>query len=786
MTVSTETASVSYAGNGATTVFSVPYYFLENSHIRVVLRTSAGVESTKILTTDYTVSGAGTNPSTATITCVSFTPASGQTLRIVRDPPLTQDTDYVENDPFPAETHEEALDKLTMIAQAISTDLGRALRLPETSSASSLLPDPASNGGLFLGLNQSATAFTYSASGSGSLTNVDYKFASVAAMSSQTGMANNAIALTFGYYTAGDGGHGEYRYDSSSSATVNGGTVINAAGGAGRWLLQYSGSVNIKQFGTKADWNCVIGGGATGTDNATAIQAAIDFSSTQLATIIASKVNTVKSCVIVPCGHYLFSSITIPESVSLVGESKGASVLYSSVSGTAKAIYMGSNSRECSSVIVERITLIGSGTASGTSGVYFENCLRGCFVRDCNVSGFGYNLYGQNTYGMHIADNFIHDAVTNNIFWYGATADVIERNRLDDCPNGDNIVFDGQSSSEAHGIIVSGNAIQRAKYSGVKGIDIDDITFIGNFFEGNDIAGGNASAVSLIQGSRVVKTRRAGFYDNYTGLGSVTGAGHVCINIVSAYRVVVLGHKLKNGVGSHGNAIVLGSAVDHFFGRANDLFAASTEISSGTPTIIDNTDLNKKSRFGLGGAPAANYDWADSVSAGNLANFNNQSATSGSVTLQLKAGDTGTNTFQIYGLDSAGTNTFRVTGNGDTRNLNNVFAAISDERLKDVIGLAPSSWDDFKQIEFVKYKLKGDDLIQLGVIAQQVKNISPGLVSLSPIYEENEEGEKVSVGDFYDVKYSILNLKACVVLQEAMKRIEALENRANNGAQNEE
>lgn len=601
------------------------------------------------------------------------------------------------------------------------------------------------------------------------------EYDSVAELSAATGLSNGQLATTRGYYAIGDGGHGTYRYDSSSSATVNGGTVINATAGVGRWLLLYTGSVNIKQFGAKPDWNGVSGGGATGTDNTAAIQAAIDFSATQIATIITSKVNTVKSCVITPAGHYLYSSITIPEGVSLIGESKGASVLYSSVSGSAKAIYMGSNSRECSSVVVERLTLIGSGAASGTSGIYFENCLRGCFVRDCNVSGFGYNLYGQNTYGMHITDNFIHDAVTNNIFWYGATADVIERNRVDDCPNGDNIVFDGQSSSEAHGIIISGNAIQRAKYSGVKGIDIDDITFIGNFFEGNDIAGGNASAVSLVQGSRVVKTSRAGFYDNYTGLGSVTGAGHVCINIVSAYRVIVLGHKLKNGVGSHGSAIVLGSAVDHFFGRANDLFAASAEISSGTPTIIDSTDLNKKSRFGLGGTPAANYDWADSVSAGNLANFNNQSATAGSVAIQVKAGDTGTNTYQIYGLNSAGTNTFRVTGNGDTRNLNNVFGAISDERLKDVIGAAPSSWDDFKRFEFVKYKLKGDQTVQLGVIAQQVKDISPGLVSLSPLYEGSDDGEKTSIGEFYDVKYSVLYLKACVVLQEAIKRIEQLE-----------
>jgi len=42
MTVSTTTSKVSYSGNGSTTTFSVPFYFLDQTHLRVVLRSSAG------------------------------------------------------------------------------------------------------------------------------------------------------------------------------------------------------------------------------------------------------------------------------------------------------------------------------------------------------------------------------------------------------------------------------------------------------------------------------------------------------------------------------------------------------------------------------------------------------------------------------------------------------------------------------------------------------------------------------------------------------------------------
>lgn len=143
MTVSSTTSRVTYATDGSSTAFPVSFYFLANADLVVLLVDADGNSETLVLTTDYTVSGAG-NESGGTVTLLSA-PASGETLVIYRDPTLTQLTDYAPNDPFPAETHERALDKLTMICQRLSDRLARTFGLADsdTSGASVTVPSPA-------------------------------------------------------------------------------------------------------------------------------------------------------------------------------------------------------------------------------------------------------------------------------------------------------------------------------------------------------------------------------------------------------------------------------------------------------------------------------------------------------------------------------------------------------------------------------------------------------------------------------------------------------------------
>ena len=130
MTVLTTDNRRSYTGDGSTTVFAFPVFFLEEADVKVALRVN-DVESTPVFNTDYTVSGAG-NPSGGSVTFTTA-PVSGATVILFNDPALTQTVDYQDNDEFPAETHERALDKLTLLVQRLSARLARTLQYDETA-----------------------------------------------------------------------------------------------------------------------------------------------------------------------------------------------------------------------------------------------------------------------------------------------------------------------------------------------------------------------------------------------------------------------------------------------------------------------------------------------------------------------------------------------------------------------------------------------------------------------------------------------------------------------------
>ena len=154
MTVTSSTAKVSYAGNGSTTVFAVSFVFLANSHVQVVLRDSAGTETVWVEATQYTLEGEG-EAAGGTLTVLTdpddYTPASGETLVIRRVVPQTQETDYGENDNFPAETHEAALDKLTMMAQQLDETLASSVTVPVSDTAADIsLPIDSERAGKFL------------------------------------------------------------------------------------------------------------------------------------------------------------------------------------------------------------------------------------------------------------------------------------------------------------------------------------------------------------------------------------------------------------------------------------------------------------------------------------------------------------------------------------------------------------------------------------------------------------------------------------------------------------
>ena len=143
MTVSSSTTKVSYTTVNATThSFAYTFKIFADADLQVVVRDSSGTEVTKTLNTNYVVTGAasesggnvlfkyntGTNSDAHYDGSTDHRPANGSTVIIKRNLTLTQGNDYIENDPFSSADHENALDRLTFIAQQQQEEIDRTIK----------------------------------------------------------------------------------------------------------------------------------------------------------------------------------------------------------------------------------------------------------------------------------------------------------------------------------------------------------------------------------------------------------------------------------------------------------------------------------------------------------------------------------------------------------------------------------------------------------------------------------------------------------------------------------
>lgn len=98
------------------------------------------------------------------------------------------------------------------------------------------------------------------------------------------------IAKVLGYSAAGDGGGGDFYWDSTSNDADNSGTVFQVTGVAtGRWKRLYSGAINVKWFGAKGDGS---------TDDTIALNKCFNFAYIQ---------KLLKYTIYFPYGTYLIS-----------------------------------------------------------------------------------------------------------------------------------------------------------------------------------------------------------------------------------------------------------------------------------------------------------------------------------------------------------------------------------------------------------------------------------------------------------------------------------------------
>ena len=155
----------------------------------------------------------------------------------------------------------------------------------------------------------------------------------------------------------------------------------------------------------------------------------------------------------------------------------------------------------------------------------------------------------------------------------------------------------------------------------------------------------------------------------------------------------------------------------------------------------------------------------------------NQNNLSGSGTYNSLLGTNCNNTSSYHFVGNTGaSDKIYIYGNGNIVNSNNSYGLMSDVKLKENIVDANSQWNDLKTLRVVNFNFKEETgyqtHTQIGFIAQEVEQVSPGLVYETPDLdiEGNNLGTVTKV-----LQSSVLYTKAVKALQEAMERIETLE-----------
>lgn len=133
----------------------------------------------------------------------------------------------------------------------------------------------------------------------------------------------------------------------------------------------------------------------------------------------------------------------------------------------------------------------------------------------------------------------------------------------------------------------------------------------------------------------------------------------------------------------------------------------------------------------------------------------------------------------MLGYDSSAANTFQILENGNVRNTNNSYGAISDVKLKENVVDATPKLEKLNQVRVVNFNIIGNTQKQIGVIAQELEQIFPNLVEESP--DRDEDGNDLGTTT-KSVKYSVfvpMLIKAIqeqqTIITDLKARIETLE-----------
>lgn len=158
----------------------------------------------------------------------------------------------------------------------------------------------------------------------------------VSELKTQIGNANTRVNV-LGYTTSGDGGGGEFYWDSTSTEPDNGGTIFQVTGvTTGRWKRVFSGgTLNVLWFGVKCDYTS-----SSTTNNVSAINSAIAAAVVLRNAGADSQTapNIVSLYFPYGKGYRITDTITIPNNISVIADGQ---IVFDNVANDRPAVVIG-------------------------------------------------------------------------------------------------------------------------------------------------------------------------------------------------------------------------------------------------------------------------------------------------------------------------------------------------------------------------------------------------------------------------------------------------------------
>jgi hypothetical protein len=116
------------------------------------------------------------------------------------------------------------------------------------------------------------------------------------------------------------------------------------------------------------------------------------------------------------------------------------------------------------------------------------------------------------------------------------------------------------------------------------------------------------------------------------------------------------------------------------------------------------------------------------------------------------------------------TNRLFIRDSGNVVNANNSYGAISDAKLKENVTDATPKLEKLQQVRVVNYNLIGEEQKQIGVIAQELEQVFPGMVEEA--VDRDTEGNDLGTTT-KSVKYSVFVPMLIKAIQELKAEFDA-------------